>query len=88
MGGEALLLLGDPGVGKTALLDAAASAAAEAGMWVLRAAGVQFEADLAFSGLHQVLLPLQGEFGRLDAVHRGALNAALGYGASRRRIGC
>ena len=75
-GGEALLLVGEPGDGKTVLLDAAA------GMWVLRAAGVRFEADLAFSGLHQALLPLLDEFTRLDAVHRGALNAALGYGAS------
>ena len=80
IGGEALLLLGEPGVGKTVLLDAAASAAAEAGTWVLRAAGVQFEADLPFSGLHQVLLPLLDEFGQLDAVHGDALNAALGYG--------
>ena len=82
IGGEALLLLGEPGVGKTALLDATASVAAEAGMSVLRAAGAQFEADLPFSGLHQVLLPLLDEFGRLDAVHGGALSAALGYGAS------
>ena len=82
IGGEALLLLGEPGVGKTALLDAAASAAAEAGMSVLRAAGAQFEADLPFSGLHQLLLPLLDGFGRLDAVHGGALSAALGYGAS------
>jgi DNA-binding CsgD family transcriptional regulator len=82
IGGEALLLLGEPGVGKTALLDATASVAAEAGMSVLRAAGAQFEADLPFSGLHQVLLPLLDEFGRLDSVHGGALSAALGYGAS------
>jgi DNA-binding CsgD family transcriptional regulator len=80
--GEALLLLGEPGVGKTALLDAAASAAADAKMLVMRAVGVEFEADLAYSGLHQVLLPLLDEFGRLDAAHRGALSAALGYGAS------
>src|SRR5580704_15145082 len=82
IGGEALLLLGEPGVGKTALLDAAASVAAEAGRLVLRAAGAQFEADLPFSGLHQVLLPLLDEFGRLDPVHGGALSAALGYDAS------
>jgi predicted ATPase len=81
-GGEALLLVGEPGAGKTVLLDAAAGTAAEAGMWVLRAAGVRFEADLAFSGLHQALLPLLDEFTRFDAVHRGALNAALGSSAS------
>ena len=80
-GGEALLLFGEPGAGKTALLDAAADAAAEAGTRVLRAAGAEFEADLAFSGLHQVLLPLFGEFGQLSAAHRDALNVALGYGA-------
>jgi DNA-binding CsgD family transcriptional regulator len=80
-GGEALLLLGEPGVGKTALLDAAASVAADTGRLVLRAAGVEFEADLTYSGLHQVLLPLLDQFGRLDAGHSGAMSAALGYGA-------
>ena len=78
--GEALLLFGEPGAGKTALLDAAADAAAEAGTLVLRAAGAEFEADLAFSGLHQALLPLLDEFGQLSAAHRDALNVALGYG--------
>ncbi len=78
--GEALLLSGEPGAGKTALLDAAADAAAEAGTLVLRAAGAEFEADLAFSGLHQALLPLLDEFSQLSAAHRDALNVALGYG--------
>ena len=79
-GGEALLLFGEPGAGKSALLDAAADMAAQAGSWVLRAAGAEFEADLAFSGLHQALLPLSDEFGQLSATHRGALNVALGFG--------
>jgi DNA-binding CsgD family transcriptional regulator len=79
-GGEALLLFGEPGAGKTVLLDAAAEAAAEAGTWVLRAAGVEFEADLTYAGLHQVLLPVSGQFERLGAAHRDALNVALGYG--------
>ena len=79
-GGEALLLFGEPGAGKTVLLDSAAEAAAAADTWVLRAAGVEFEADLTYSGLHQVLLPLLGEFAQLSAVHRDALNVALGYG--------
>ena len=76
----ALLVLGQPGVGKTALLDAAATAAAAAGVRVVRAAGVEFEADLPFSGLHQLLLPLHEEFTGLARGHRGALNAALGFG--------
>ena len=79
-GGDALLLFGEPGAGKTALLDAAAGAASQAGTLVLRAAGAEFETDLAFSGLHQVLLPLLDEFGQLSAAHRDALNVALGYG--------
>ena len=78
--GDALLLLGEPGAGKTVLLDSAAGAAGEAGAWVLRAAGVEFEADLAYSGLDQVLFPLPGEFGRLSAAHRDGLNVALGFG--------
>ena len=79
-GGEALLLVGGAGAGKTALLDAAADAAEGAGTGVLRAAGAEFEADLTYSGLHQVLLPLSGQFERLAVAHRDALNVALGYG--------
>jgi DNA-binding CsgD family transcriptional regulator len=79
-GGGALLLFGEPGVGKTVLLDAAATWAAAAGLRVVRAAGVEFEADLPFSGLHQLLLPLHEEFSKLNPAHRDALNAALGFG--------
>ena len=79
-GGEALLMLGEPGVGKTQLLDAAAATAASVGWRVLRAGGVQFEADVTFSGLNQALLPLLDSFGSLNATHRNALNAALGFG--------
>ena len=78
--GEALLLSGEPGVGKTALLNAAADAASEAGTRVLRAAGVEFEADMPFSGLHQALLAVSEEFAQLSATHRDALNVALGFG--------
>ena len=78
--GGAFLLVGEPGAGKTALLDAAADTAEEAGTRVLRAAGVEFEADLTYSGLNQVLLPVFGQFERLGATHRDALNVALGYG--------
>jgi DNA-binding CsgD family transcriptional regulator len=78
--GGAFLLVGEPGTGKTALLDAAADAAEETGIRVLRAGGVEFEADLTYSGLNQVLLPVIGQFERLGATHRDALNVALGYG--------
>ena len=75
--GEALLLCGEAGAGKTALLDAAAS---EPGTRVLRAAGVEFEADMAYSALHQVLIPLHEELSQLSDTHRAALNVALGFG--------
>jgi hypothetical protein len=80
LGGEALVLRGEPGVGKTALLNAAAAAAAKAGCRVLRAGGVEFEVDMPFSALHQALDPLHADFERLNAAHQEALRVALGFG--------
>jgi DNA-binding CsgD family transcriptional regulator len=76
--GVALLLTGEPGVGKTVLLDAAYDAAMTAGIRVLRAAGVEFEADVSFSGLNQVLLPLGEELAELSTTYQDALKVALG----------
>ena len=56
--GGTLVVHGEPGVGKTSLLRAASRRAADAGRLVLWTAGVQSEADLAFSGLHQLLAPV------------------------------
>src|SRR6185312_9865354 len=53
--GEALLLSGDPGVGKTSLLDQASAIAAGSGIRLLRATGSQFEADISLAALHQLL---------------------------------
>lgn len=77
--GEALLLSGDPGVGKTALLNAAQAMAADADMTVLRAGGVEFEADLAYSTLHQALAPL-GVIRALPPAQQRALAVARGLG--------
>jgi DNA-binding CsgD family transcriptional regulator len=77
--GGALLVTGEPGVGKTALLNATSEAASAAGTRILRAAGVEFEAEMSFSGLNQVLMPLLTELTQLPAVHRDALNVALGF---------
>ena len=77
--GGALWFIGEPGVGKTVLLDAATEAAAEAGTRILRAAGAEFEADLAFSALNQLLSPIHGELERLRPVHGDALLRALGF---------
>jgi hypothetical protein len=70
--GGALLLSGDPGVGKTVLLDAAAEQAHGAGMRVVRAAGVEFESTISFAGLHQVLQPLLPGLDRLTDPYRTA----------------
>ncbi|MEV7074773.1 ATP-binding protein [Streptomyces sp. NPDC091972] len=78
--GAALLLSGEAGVGKTAVLDAVATGAARNGVRVLRAAGVQFEADIGYAGLNQLLVPLFDEFDVLDPVHRDALRVAIGIG--------
>jgi hypothetical protein len=75
-----LLVAGEPGIGKTELLHAAADAASEAGTRILRGAGIQFETAMSFSGLNQVLLPVLDALPQLPAVHRDALNVALGFG--------
>ncbi|WP_369226233.1 AAA family ATPase [Streptomyces sp. R39] len=87
-GGGSLLLSGDPGAGKTAVLDALAEAAEAAGVRVLRAAGVEFEADCSYSGLNQVLFPFQEALGGLEAPFRDALRVALGFecGSSPERL--
>src|SRR5919107_2818008 len=56
--GGALLLRGEPGIGKSALLAEAGRRAGAAGLRVLSAAGVQSEANLPFAGLHQLLRPV------------------------------
>jgi DNA-binding CsgD family transcriptional regulator len=78
--GDALLLSGDPGVGKTSLLDLAAALAADSGIRLLRATGSQFEADISYAALHQLLLPCLSEVPRLSSLLAGGLNVALGLG--------
>ncbi|RAG82176.1 LuxR family transcriptional regulator [Streptacidiphilus pinicola] len=78
--GRALLLSGDPGVGKTVLLQEIAKAMAAAGSTVLSATGVQFEAELTYAGLHELLFPLGDQFQNLGDTHREALRSALGFG--------
>ena len=76
--GAALLVTGEPGVGKSVLLDATAQEASASGATVLRAGGVEFEAEISFAGLHQVLLPLLDEVECLPEPHREALTVPLG----------
>jgi ABC-type transport system involved in cytochrome c biogenesis ATPase subunit len=60
-----LVVRGEPGVGKTALLDELAGQAQ--GCRVVRAAGVQSEMEFAFAGLHQLLAPMLNRVERLPA---------------------
>ena len=76
--GDALLLSGVAGVGKTALLDAVAARAADVGLRVLPAGGAEFEAGLSFASLNQVLHPLFDDIEDLSPPQRAALEVALG----------
>src|ERR1700761_8148819 len=75
----AVVLTGDAGVGKSALLAWGAEQAAVESVRALRASGVEFEDVVSFSALHQLLLPLMDELGALPGRHRTALSVALGF---------
>src|ERR1700678_278369 len=62
-GSRVLVVRGEPGVGKSALLDYLAGRAP--GCRVVRAAGVESEMELAFAGLHQLLTPMLNQASRL-----------------------
>jgi DNA-binding NarL/FixJ family response regulator len=79
-GGDVRMVRGEPGVGKSALLDFAADRALAEGMRVFRAAGSEFEADVTYLLLNQLLLPLYTEMQRLPPALRDALTVALGFG--------
>ncbi|MGY1664191.1 AAA family ATPase [Geodermatophilus sp. SYSU D00705] len=78
---DVLLMTGEPGVGKSVLLETAARHAEASGATVLRGAGVEFEAEVGFAGLHQLLLPLLDDVDALAEPHRRALDVALGLGS-------
>jgi DNA-binding CsgD family transcriptional regulator/tetratricopeptide (TPR) repeat protein len=71
-----IVLLGEPGVGKTALLDYVSERAA--GCQIARVAGVESEMELAFSGLHQLCAPMLDQLPTLPPPQRGALGTAFG----------
>lgn len=77
--GGVLLFTGEPGVGKTVILDAVVSAAA-AGTRVLRTAGGEFKAEVNFSALGHLLHPILGELDLLSDSYQRALTVALGLG--------
>src|SRR5918994_3886304 len=74
-----LVLRGEAGVGKTALLGHLSAAAT--GCCIARAAGVESEMELAFAGLHALCGPMLGRVPTLPAPQRDALSVAFGLTA-------
>ncbi|AXB44645.1 ATP-binding protein [Amycolatopsis albispora] len=76
----ALVLRGEPGIGKTSLLDHAAATAGD--LRVLRGVGIESEAELPFAGLHLLLRPVLDRLDALPELQRRALEGAFGLGNS------
>ncbi|MEH0424328.1 ATP-binding protein [Streptomyces sp. B21-083] len=75
--GSALMLWGEPGIGKTALLEYVAESAA-VDFTVVRCRGTRLESGLAFAALHELLWPVTDRISTLPEPQAKALNAALG----------
>jgi DNA-binding CsgD family transcriptional regulator/tetratricopeptide (TPR) repeat protein len=76
--GGSLTLLGEPGIGKSAVLDAATTRLD--GWRVLRATGSEFESDVPYSALHQLCAPVLDRLAGLPRPQRLALEAVFGVG--------
>ena len=76
--GGALVVRGDAGIGKSALLEAAADHARRRHVAVVTAVGIQSEVSFAFAGLHQLLLPFLDARDLLPTPQRRALETAFG----------
>ncbi|HEX5919910.1 MAG TPA: ATP-binding protein, partial [Nocardioides sp.] len=74
--GAALLVTGEPGIGKTALLDATTSH--PTGMRLLRVDGFEAESMIPFAAVQRLAMPLRGHLDDLPASHRHALRVAAG----------
>ena len=73
---RSLVLRGEPGIGKTALLDYLAESASD--LTVVRAAGVESEMELPYASLHQLCAPLLHRVERLPGPQRQALEIVFG----------
>jgi DNA-binding NarL/FixJ family response regulator len=76
-GGAAVVIVGEAGVGKTALLMYVADVASKRGLRVIRAHGDESEAVLAFATLADLLLPLREKFAEISQTQRQALEVCL-----------
>ncbi|MFI5716461.1 AAA family ATPase [Nocardia sp. NPDC051750] len=75
---RALVIRGEPGIGKTRLLDYLAGRAR--GFRIARITGIQSEMELAFAGVHQLCAPMASGLDALPLQQRAAVAAALGEG--------
>lgn len=73
-----LVVRGEAGIGKTAVLEHARGTAAAAGMRVASLVGVDSETDFAYAGLHQLCAPLMDRAGSLPEPQQAALGVAFG----------
>jgi DNA-binding CsgD family transcriptional regulator len=78
-----LALVGEPGIGKTALLEHAAERAG--GMRILRARGIESEAEIPFAGLAELLRPALSALDRIPGPQATALAGALALGPAHPR---
>src|ERR671916_1598309 len=76
---RSLVLRGEPGIGKTALLEYLVESGSD--LTVVEAAGVESEMELAFAGLHQLCGPLLDRLERLPAPQRQAIEIVFGLSA-------
>jgi DNA-binding CsgD family transcriptional regulator len=77
-GGDAIVVLGDPGIGKSSLLNLAKEHAARTGFTILESAGVESERGLPYAGLDLLLRPILDTAAALPSVQREALLTAVG----------
>jgi DNA-binding CsgD family transcriptional regulator len=75
-----IVIRGDPGIGKTALLEGLVAEASD--MQILRLAGIESEMELPYAALHRLLLPMLQRCDRLPPPQRDALGAAFGIVSS------
>src|SRR5579862_8998343 len=74
-GSGALVLYGEAGMGKTALLDCASSVA---DLRVVRISGIETEQEFGFAALHRLLLPFLNDLGQIPVSQHVALRSAFG----------
>src|SRR4051812_29975629 len=78
---QVLVLHGEPGIGKSALLDYVAQRSS--GCRVVRASGAESEMELAFAGLHQLCTPMMDRLDRLPDPQREVLATAFGLSSGK-----